>query len=87
MTAAESLKFKGVRSHPQEQPIGGLGFDRVTIALCGWFIGRLYLDGWTHNHIAEYLDPFLCLLSRKHESLLLESEYEGVSRNVEKKLR
>jgi hypothetical protein len=30
--------------------IGDIGFDRVTVALCCWFIGGLYLDGWAHGH-------------------------------------
>jgi hypothetical protein len=30
--------------------IGGLGFDRVMMVLCSWFIGGLYLDGWAHSH-------------------------------------
>ncbi|GAC1384116.1 MAG: hypothetical protein NVSMB42_01680 [Herpetosiphon sp.] len=31
--------------------VGGLGFDRVIVALSAWLIGGLYLDGWAHIHI------------------------------------
>ncbi|HLZ56730.1 MAG TPA: hypothetical protein VKR06_07260 [Ktedonosporobacter sp.] len=30
--------------------IGGIGFDRLMVALGCWFIGGLYIDGWAHGH-------------------------------------
>lgn len=30
--------------------LGGLGFDRIMMVLCSWFVGGLYLDGWAHSH-------------------------------------
>lgn len=30
--------------------IGGIGFDRLMIVFCCWFVGGLYLDGWAHDH-------------------------------------
>jgi hypothetical protein len=29
---------------------GGIGFDRLMIVLCCWFVGGVFLDGWAHNH-------------------------------------
>lgn len=34
-------------------PAGGAGFDWLVVALGGWLIGGLHLDGWAHNHIPE----------------------------------
>lgn len=31
-------------------PAGGRAFDWVIVALGGWLIGGLHLDGWAHNH-------------------------------------
>jgi hypothetical protein len=32
------------------RPIGGAGFDWLIVALSGWLLGGLYLDGWAHTH-------------------------------------
>src|SRR5579859_4176458 len=32
------------------EAIGGIGFDRLMVALGCWFIGGLYIDGWAHGH-------------------------------------
>ncbi len=34
----------------RKQAIGSVRFTWVMIALLGWFLGGLYLDGWAHNH-------------------------------------
>ena len=34
----------------QHTYLGGLGFDRIMMVLCCWFVGGLYLDGWAHSH-------------------------------------
>src|SRR5436190_15559168 len=31
-------------------PAGGLRFDSAVVALSGWLIGGIFLDGWAHNH-------------------------------------
>ena len=40
-----------------ELPVSNAVFDGVIAALCTWFVGGLYLDGWAHQHIAK-LDTF-----------------------------
>lgn len=37
-------------SHSEVQPIGGLAYDWLMLALSAIFVGGLYLDGWAHNH-------------------------------------
>ena len=32
------------------RPVGGVGFDWLLVALSGWLLGGLYLDGWAHTH-------------------------------------
>lgn len=32
---------------------GDRRFDWAMIAVCSWFLGGLYLDGWAHNHIPQ----------------------------------
>ena len=48
---ADSVRLEGAHSTKREQPIGGSGFDWAMIAVCTWFLGGLYLDGWAHHHI------------------------------------
>lgn len=32
------------------RPVGGVGFDWLLVALSGWLLSGLYLDGWAHTH-------------------------------------
>ncbi|MEW5985115.1 MAG: hypothetical protein AB1791_00610 [Chloroflexota bacterium] len=35
-----------------------LTFDWVLLALFGWFVTGIFLDGWAHNHLIETLETF-----------------------------
>jgi hypothetical protein len=40
-------------------PVGhSIGFDWIMVALGGWLLGGLYVDGWAHNHLATTLESF-----------------------------
>src|SRR5690349_306769 len=43
LTGAQTAKI-------EKAGIGGIGFDRLMMVLCCWFVGGLYLDGWAHDH-------------------------------------
>ena len=42
----------------REQFIGSERFDWISVALIGWLIGGLFLDGWAHNHLSD-LETFI----------------------------
>ena len=48
-TRADSIKSERLRLPEKAQPLGGVLFDWAVIALSGWFLGGLFLDGWAHN--------------------------------------
>jgi hypothetical protein len=40
-------------------PVGrSVRFDWVMVALGGWLLGGLYVDGWAHHHLATTLESF-----------------------------
>ena len=52
-TAVETVKVDAPPVACAEPVAGGLRFDWVAVALAGWLIGGLHLDGWAHNHRPE----------------------------------
>ncbi len=40
-----------------DQPVAGVGFDWVVVALSAWFVVGAYLDGWAHLHV-PHLESF-----------------------------
>jgi hypothetical protein len=54
---AESIGLEAPSWMTRAQAGGRTRFDWAMIALCGWFLGGLYLDGWAHNHL-DTLDSF-----------------------------
>ena len=52
-TAVETVRLEAAPVARAEPVAGGLRFDWVAVALAGWLIGGLHLDGWAHNHHPE----------------------------------
>jgi hypothetical protein len=43
--------FKGAPT--RESPKSSVRFDWIVVLLSVWWVGGLFLDGWTHNHIPQ----------------------------------
>jgi hypothetical protein len=56
-TAAIGRRAPSAMTRP---PVGrSVRFDWVMVALGGWLLGGLYVDGWAHHHLATTLERFL----------------------------
>ena len=53
VTAVDTVRAEAAPVARLEPVAGGLWFDWVAVALAGWLIGGLHLDGWAHNHHPE----------------------------------
>ena len=56
------------------QPIGGLTFDWLMIAVCCWFTGGVFTDGWAHTHIPQletFFTPWHAVLYSGYLSVAL----------------
>ena len=40
------------------RPVGGVGFDWLIVALSGWLLGGMYLDGWAQSEARRRLHGY-----------------------------